>query len=321
MAISSSANTSDLFHVISLQRNQFNGDHAMQSLKTLFALQKGGKYVYKFASLYGRFLMEKYYVCLSTTMHPAQIIKSPDFEQICRALKRHSRALPLNDVVDALKILLYLGISPNSTICLTFLHLIRHQINDISLGQIVFLEFLLNKCESTPLVEALRMALPMLLQIQLGTKMDHENTGQLTDLLLFVSRYRVADPCVMNIVSGLTMHGDRLTIDEACNIIRALSQLRTSRQINYDKLLENCVDVLCNRTDLSQLKFEQLENTLSHMTDKCVQKCDQFYVERFWNLCAEVVVARDEPFLNSIYVQRKFAKIVSFALLLRAAFV
>lgn len=310
MAINTSASPSDVFHVVSLQRHQFNGDHAMQSLKTLFALQKGGKY--ETPSLYSKFSLEKKTTLFrSTTMQPAQFINSPDFDQICRALKRYSRTLALNDIVEALKILLYFGISPNSTICLTLLHLIRHQINDISLGQIVFLEFLLIKCEPTPLVEALKMALPMLLQIQLSSKMDHENTGQLTDLLMFVTRYRVADQCVMNIISGLTMHGDRLTTDEARNIIRSLCELRASKQINFDKLLENCVNVLCTNRDPA-LKFEQLENTLSHMTDKCLQKCDQFYSERFWMLCADLVVDRDETFLNSIYVQRKFGKIVSF---------
>lgn len=84
-------------------------------------------------------------------------------------------------------------------------------------------------------MEAIKLSLPMLLQIQLATKMDHENTRQLTELLMFTSKYRVSKQCIMSIISALTMHGDRLTTSEARSIIRSLCYLRLSQSIHYDK--------------------------------------------------------------------------------------
>lgn len=158
-------------------------------------------------------------------------------------------------------------------------------------------------------MEALKLSLPMLLQIQLGTKMDHENTGQLTELLAFTSKYRVSEQCIMNIISALTMHGDRLTITEARSIIRSLCDLRSSPYIHYEKLLKNCINIICNNID--KLTYNEMETILTNLTDKYLQKCYRFYDERLWNLCADYVIDRNENFLNSIYLQRKFAKIVS----------
>lgn len=72
--------------------------------------------------------------------------------------------------------------------------------------------------DSNPLVDALHLALPILLQIQIGTKMDNENKSQLTDLLIFVSRFRVSDQCTMNIVNALTMHGHDLSFEQATKV-------------------------------------------------------------------------------------------------------
>lgn len=214
-----------------------------------------------------------------------------------------------------MKILNYCGVPPNSTISMTLLHLVRNQINDISLGQIVFLEFLMKKFDDTPLVEAFRIALPMLMQIQLAAKLDHENAGQLTDLLQFATRNPLSAQARMNIVSALTLHGTGgLTLDEARSCVWSLAELEGEFGETHARLLHNCLEVLCD--SMARLSFEMMETTLA----KCVarfaagpgarlERVEAFYDEEFYGRCAQYVIDKDVGFQNALYVQRKFNRI------------
>lgn len=218
-----------------------------------------------------------------------------------------ARTLNVNDIIESMKILNYVGVPPNSEISMTLLHLVRHQINDISLGQIVFLDFLMGKFDSTPLVEALRIALPMLMQIQLGTKMDHDNPAQLTDLLQFATRNSLSEQARMNIVAALTLHGTDLTLDEARSIVWSLTDLKTFSD-THERLLHNCMDVLCD--SLARLPFDIVETTLTKMVVKYAQhRVAAFYDEEFYGRCAQYVIDKDVGFLNALYIQRKFNRI------------
>lgn len=240
-------------------------------------------------------------------MQKLHILRNPDFENLCKQLRSVSKSLELNECIEALKILTYIGVPINSEIAMTLLHMIRNQINDITLDHIIFLEFLLKKVEPTPLIEAFKIALPMLLQMQLGTKMDHENIGQLTDLLYFVTRNPVSQQCVMNIVSALTLHGHELSHDEARSIVWSLADLKQFN-VNHKKLLENSLQVLTK--SLHNLSFELVELTLTKLIDKYNQRFAFFYNEQFYNKCSSYIIDNNIGFMNAIYVQKKFNKIV-----------
>lgn len=215
--------------------------------------------------------------------------------------------MQINDIIDALKILIFIGVPTDSVICVNLLHTIKHQINDVSLGHIIFLSYLLKKMEPTPLVEAFKIALPMLLQIQIGTKMDHENVAQLVELLLFVAQNRVSDQCVMNIVSALTMHGDNLSSSEAKSIIWSLTELKNITS-NHEKLLGNCFCVL--EKSLDELTFKDVELTLERIIEKYSAHYMAFYSESFYQCCVDYCVQHNVNFMDAIYVQRKLNKIV-----------
>lgn len=246
-----------------------------------------------------------------TAIHVKHILKNPDFENLCRNLKSVSRTLDVNDVIEAVKILNFVGVPPNSEICMTMLHLVRTQINDINLSQIIFLEFLMKRFQSTPLVDAFRIALPMLMQIQLGAKMDHENTAQLTDLLQFAACNPMSEQCTMNIVSALTMHGTELSVDEARSIVWSLCDMPKFDE-RYEKLMANCMELLCDSIDTQS--FANLETTLSKMITRNMPqstRSDAFFHEEFFGRCAKHVIGKDLGLQCAIYTQRKFNKIVS----------
>lgn len=243
----------------------------------------------------------------STAIPNKHILKNPDFEHLCRNLKHVARTLDVNELIDAMKILNYVGVPPNSDISMTLLHLVRHQINDISLGQIVFLEFLMKKFDSTPLVEAFRIALPMLMQIQLAGKMDHENRAQLTDLLQFAARNPLSEQARMHVVAALTLHGTDLSLDEARSVVWSLCDLSEFGE-THERLLHNCLEVLCD--SLARLPFDVVETTLTKMVTRYhMQREAAFYDDEFYARCARYVIDKDVGFLNAVYVQRKFNRI------------
>lgn len=211
-------------------------------------------------------------------------------------------------MIESLKILSFLGISSNSEISYILLKLIKHQINDVELGHIVFLSFLLKKFDASPLVDALKMSLPMLFQIQVPIKMDHENIPQLAELLQFVSRNRISDKIGMNIITALTMHGENLSPDEARSIIWSICDSKKFLPA-HEKLLRNSLAVFKN--NLTHYTFDHLDSTLSKLIEKFMQKNSAFYDDEFFSKCVEYVIGRDVGFIKGIYVLKKFNKIVS----------
>lgn len=165
---------------------------------------------------------------------------------------------------------------------------------------------MLKKFDSTPLVEALRIALPILFQINLSTKIDHENIPQLTDFLAFASKNNVNDQCTMNIVSALTIHGTKLTGDHVMSIIWSLAEMR-NYQAAYSKLLSNAFFAI-NR-NFEKISFHNQETTLDKMTQRIMNNFPDFYNEQFINSCAINSVEMDVGFKNSIYILKKLNKI------------
>ncbi|KFB53434.1 AGAP002598-PA-like protein [Anopheles sinensis] len=258
--------------------------YTLPALKTLFELHKNGK----------------------STLRSDQIVRHPQFVELCQHVRHESRTFQMNDITECLKILTFFGVHTNSEIITVLLQLIRHQINDVTLDHIVFLSFILKKLDRTPLVEALQIALPMLLQVQIGYKLDHENVQQLVDLLEFVSLHRVNDRTVMNIVSSLTLHGTNLSPEQAINTLKALASFHTF-QPQYSKLLQNVFVVLEHQID--QLPFKMLDYVLKKVLDKNLEHFPMFYHEPFLKRCAQYVIDKDIGLLNALYVLKKLNKI------------
>lgn len=70
-----------------------------------------------------------------TSIAHDDIVRNSDFERLCRSLKRNARHLELNDAIEALKIISFVGTSSSSEITMSLLHLIKYQINDVDLGK------------------------------------------------------------------------------------------------------------------------------------------------------------------------------------------
>lgn len=178
-------------------------------------------------------------------------------------------------------------------------------------GHIIFLSFLLKQMKSNPLVDVLQLALPVLLQIQINTKIDYENVTQLTELLRFVSEYRVSDQCIMNIVNSLVLHGEDLSLEEARSIVWSLSSksLRIHNS-SCDKLLTNSIKVI--KKHFGEEEWSTVQTTLEKMIEKYMSDqstFEKFYDEAFYNKCADFAVTKDLGFENASYLQRQLNKL------------
>lgn len=236
----------------------------------------------------------------------SEIIKHPVFEHLCQNLRKNARRLSLNDTIDSLKILSFLGIQPDSRIMTSLLSLIRFQINDVTLAHLVFLDVLLKKMEKTPLTEALKIALPMIFQIQLPLKMDRENIRELNDCLTFATRNHVSEQARTSIVTALTLHGDDLTTLEAAYTLRLMCDLRPYNAA-YDKLILNCFAIL-NR-NFHDLYFSTLDSILTKVVDRYNFHEAIFYNEEFMQKCAEFVIKNNLDVYKVFPLLKKYNKL------------
>lgn len=256
----------------------------LAALKALFELHKNGK----------------------TTIQRTEVLNHVRFADLCKALKHESRFLVVNDITECLKILTYFGVGSSSEIVTILLQLLRHQINDVSLDHIVFLSFILTKMDKSPLIEALQLALPMLLQIQISYKMDHENVQQLVDLLSFISRHQVSDRCIMNVVSALTLHGTNLSGLQASEILKALTEFACFEP-QHLKLLDNVFNVLTAR--IEDVNFKTIDFMMKKIVDKNLEKYPMFYNEKYFKRSAQFIVDHNIGLLNVLFFQKKLNKI------------
>lgn len=160
--------------------------------------------------------------------------------------------------------------------------------------------------ESNPLVEALRLALPVLLQIQIGTKIDYDNANELVELLQFVSRNRVSDQCILNIVNALVLRGTDLSPEQARSIVWSMSsRSMLVKNLSCSKLVENAIKVL--RSDIGDGEFETHCTTVQKMVGKYLDdshEFEKFYDEALFNRYADTVVTKDLGFENACFLQR-----------------
>ncbi|CAO1408714.1 unnamed protein product [Diamesa tonsa] len=282
-SIKSSHDSIELLDMVTKYSKDLEATHCAQTLQKLFALQKSQQ-----------------------TSQVSQILRHPNFDNFCRVFKSKSATLELNELVDSLKILNYFGLRSDSSVVVRLLHMVKEQINDLSLGHLLFLNFLFKKMDRTPLIEAISLAIPLVFDIQLSTKLDHNNTQQLTEMLQFATTVKVSDKNIMAIVTALTIHGESLTVDEAKSVVWSFSQMKTFDH-SYDKLLFNVMKVL--NDNYMKMSFESIEITISKMIDSIVMGNMMFYDEKFFNNCVQHMIETNIGFVRSIYILKKFNRI------------
>ncbi|PSN30798.1 hypothetical protein C0J52_15293 [Blattella germanica] len=280
--IRSSTDTSDVLQIVGNHYSIMNAKHVVQALRSLFELKKSGHCQFS----------------------KDQLTNNPDFLQLCKRLKSQSRALSLNDTIEALKVVSYIGVSSKSLIIQILLQLIRQGVNDLSLHQIIFVEFMLKTFERGPLIDALKIALPLVFETQLRLKMDREDISHLADLLKYASK-KSSEASVKLITDCIEMVMDDINVKTAKSIVRSLSEIKIA-QPSHRTILEKCWDVLIR--DIDQCSYDEVEELAHRMTRKCSGKQTYFYNEAFADSCAKYIVTNDCGFDKGTWILKKLTR-------------
>lgn len=272
-----------VLEMVNIHNKSMNHKHLVQALKVVFNLQKGG----------------------NSDLSTHQITKNPHFERLCRSLKYQAGALQVNEAIESLKVLSFLGIQADSVIMQTLLQIIRHKINELTLQQIIFLEFLLKQFKSTPLVEALKIAVPLVFEIQLPYQVDKDNVKALCDYFQYASTNSVSSKCIEYLCSSLLTTENSFDTKIASSIAWSICDL--DADVFFEPLLLKSLDFLV--LNVYSMKFGDLETTLSKLSKKFSTKTPFYYHEIFFDVCANLVTEKDLGFHYAVYILRKFFKV------------
>jgi FAST kinase domain-containing protein 2 len=280
--LKSAGTTRSVLEMVAQHNKIMNNKHVLQALRSLFILQKNG----------------------NSDLSTGELLGHRDFRKLCRQLRTRAGSIELNETIEALKVVSYVGVPADSTIFQVLLQLIRHNVNNLSLQQIMFLDFLLSQSKSSPLVDALKMALPLVFDIHLPIKMEYDNVALLSECLYFSSKHQLARESVERIVNAL-MANQEFDAKTAKSLVWSICAMEADEV--FRPLMKKAIDSLVVHFD--ELTFTDVESTLTKLTHRYTKKSSYFYDETFYDSCANLVIDKDLGYKQSVYILRKYARV------------
>lgn len=245
----------------------------------------------------------------SSEISSKQLIRNPNFEKLCVKLKLHAGVLELDEAIEALKIMSFLGIQSDAHIVNVLLQLIRNNVNSLSIRNIIFLDYLLGQFHSSPLVDALKIAIPLVFDIQLPKKLNKQNLQIMTDCLFFASKSQVSISTIEMLITSLLEYEEQIDVKNAKSIVWSLCDIRTfPLSNNFTVLLSKVLNELIIYID--QMNYEEVESTLTKLIGRYSRRSTEFYDEVFYDSCANYVIEHNLGFKKAIYILRKLARVV-----------
>ncbi|XP_066995295.2 FAST kinase domain-containing protein 2, mitochondrial isoform X2 [Anabrus simplex] len=219
------------------------------------------------------------------------LIRSPEFTKLCASLKRQTIGLELNDAIDTFKVMIYIGVPSSTDIVECLLNVIQCRANDLNLSQIIFLDFLLEKCYSTPLCRALKMALPIVFSANLSTKFDPTcNSSNLARMLQYVVKCNLPFSSVQFLLTHIQKRIDTIDATSASIIVHSLIMLPSLTNLGQEILHQTLETVA---SSISEIPIRECENILSLLVGKYSQSCTYYYHSMFFSACAKYIVQRE----------------------------
>lgn len=231
---------------------------------------------------------------------------------LCQNIKKHARALDVNDAIEATKVLSFLGVPEDSLIIQTMLQLIRTNINTLNIRQIMFVDFILSRFDrKSNLVDALRLALPLAFQIHLPMELDTQDLPLLKDMLAYCCSHDLPDRCINNVVTGLLLHDQAMDAHAAKSVVWSLCQVNCTEEVfpTRVQLLHICYDILTQ--SLEQLSYDDVLRTAAKIKGRILEKHPEYYHEQLIDAIAGYVVEKKIGFEKSLLVARVLSRIVS----------
>lgn len=182
------------------------------------------------------------------------------FMRLCEVLNKNIRLMKINEIIISLRMLIYFKISANCVLTQSLLQMIRANVNEISLQDTINIIVILKKMDSTPLRDALLIALPVVFEAQLPTKLDPDNIFMLTQSLRFICESSINNPKIQNtILKSLQKFEKDLDVQTAWSIFCSLCVASYPSPMAFE-LLFNIQKTLIS--DAKQLSIQEIISAL-----------------------------------------------------------
>ncbi|XP_046401849.1 uncharacterized protein LOC124167849 [Ischnura elegans] len=239
-----------------------------------------------------------------------EIIHSPEFLKLSQRLKVHSRALALHETIGVLKAMVQIGVPTSSPIVNILLQLIRHRVNDLVPGQIVFVDSLLEKMQRSPLLEALRIALPLIFEAKLHTVVGDEDVSPayLADLLSYASKRKLSRDTTHKILLALSKPKtmEEIEVRAAQSIINSLCSNKALSFSVKDGLISRCLEVISN--SFHHCSKNELDTVTSGISKACSKGFLNFYNEDFVDAYVHYIIRCDVGLVQAVWAVKKLTR-------------
>lgn len=248
-------------------------------------------------------------MCFRTKLSKEELTRSPEFTALCYKIQNNSRNLELNDIINSIKCLSYLGVSVNSNVMQMLLQLISKMVNEMSLQQISFLHFLVKDLPPCPLIDALKLALPIVFETQVQYKLDENVNGQV-EFLNYITKHKLSQRTFDLVMSRVLKNIDRLNPRNMKNLLLFLyhKDYSTDKYLNE---INKCLSIYKNNLE-SIAHISDIEAILNRMVTKYLNESEMFYNEEFINSLVSHLIKKNEHFGDVGFVVKKLNKIVRF---------
>ncbi|KAG5337991.1 FAKD2 protein, partial [Acromyrmex heyeri] len=225
------------------------------------------------------------------------------FIHLCEILNRNIRLMQITEIINSLRMLTYFKIPANCVLTQSLLQMIRANVNEISLQDIISIVVTLKKMDSTPLRDALLIALPVVFEAQLPTKLDPDNITMLTQSLRLISENNINNPKIQNIIlKSLQKFEKDLNVLTAWSIFCSLCSASYPSPMAFE-LLFNIQKILIS--DAKQLSIQEIKMALHKLVLVTVRNKEygcKFYNEALVDAFVNSALSAEISFDNSIYL-------------------
>jgi hypothetical protein len=181
-------------------------------------------------------------------------------------------------------------------------------INDMSLHQITFLHFLLKDLSSCPLVDALKLALPIVFETQVKYKLE-DNVYWQIEFLNYITKQRLSQETYDFVMSKIIRNIDLLNYKMIKTLLLCLYYKDYSTE-KYINVVNKCLDIYLDHIELVG-NISDIEALLTRMINKYLYDSKEFYNEQFINKIIAYLMKKKMKFEEIGFVIKKLNKIVS----------
>lgn len=245
-------------------------------------------------------------------MSKEEIVDNKTFEAICKSVRSGLRLWSSNNLVEILKIVLYFKVPPTSIMVQSVLHLLKKEINDLNISEIIFLHMLCSKSKHEASIKAIQIALPIVFEANIKLKLDREDMGHVAEALDFSRSYKVSEVVfdyLVTVVSQLQFYDVR----DAFKVARACAHISLPHPLK-GSVCASALDYLMDNGFTAKYSESDAHHILDLVTRNC-RRDESFYHERFFNTMKDLVIKSGAGSYSAIMTCRRLSRAVRSILL------